>query len=257
MATFDSYYPRNNTGLRECPFDANHRVKDSKYAKHVLKCEQRFPNHVRRVNASAGRQPVFASMDSIDSGLNSTSVDTNGGRGSAADTSSLTNAMSRMNVGDDDSDDLWWASDPHSSQATDTEVIADSAVEMNEESSKGSSHLYQEIESDSRTETASHSSANVSQTASQSVAKRVIEGNCLQSEDLADGEDDSAGDADDWTGGEVFDLFDPNVDYHNLTEEQLTELSETFVDPILLAAMDKSQRKRLYHKMNEMRCGHK
>ncbi|CAG2122423.1 unnamed protein product, partial [Medioppia subpectinata] len=71
MATFDSYYPRNNTGLRECPFDANHRIKDSKYAKHVLKCEQRFPNHVRRVNASAGRQPVFASMDSIDSGLNS------------------------------------------------------------------------------------------------------------------------------------------------------------------------------------------
>jgi len=89
-----------------------------------------------------------------------------------------------------------------------------------------------------------------------SVAKHLIPQHCPQNDQLLNS-DYGSGDMDDWNGGQSFSIYSEDIDFDNLSDEQIQRLSEGFVDPIILSRMDKRQRKILYQKMNELKSGHK
>ena len=241
MATWDdNFWFGKDTGkqsdLKTCPFNVAHKLKPTSYHQHVLKCEQSFPSQ------RLASHSTLASVATIGQSLLSVkSID--------SDIERITGSLSQLSTSECSIKTDNWIG----------RTSPDSAIDVKTNSSGNSTENEDQNNHTDVTLTAlgsvqdSRQNNGVSASSLQREPAVPIVPQIAQTDPVK--EDAGAGDPDDWNNSNAphFDIYKGFDNCNELTDEQVMDMADSFIDTVILNKMDKSKRKKLYDKLIELR----
>ena len=268
-------------GLKTCPFNSSHRIRASSYEKHVFKCEQQFPKTLNRCSDGlSSRRTISTSIESFFENNSEISDKIDG----------LTNALTEFTLSEDWTEEVNQIPVPLSVELWKTQSLDSRGAESSDRSGSPDSAIGMASDSNScpnviKTEVEVHSDVNdLDSTLTQPSAQTQSTDNSQPTERLTDRSpdrsravpiapqqveiipepsntcnqtDEGSGDPNDWTSGEPYSLYAGYENMDDLTDEQIMEMADSFLDVVVLSKMNKSQRKELNDKLIQLKKAEK